>query len=130
VDSTMLTTINRKGNISLPSSREECRSVIRQLQSDITAIKDQIAAADLDRQAKRGQMDARWYHRARTAMRFKRQELDNLTAHMGTLPGGAREKKAQLKDAIIETVRSDYDEAEWQSVMSEAHRRIDMNGGN
>lgn len=129
MDTTMLKTIDSGGNKQLPNTREECRTLIRQLQSDITAIKDQIAAADLDRQTKRGQLDARWYHRARTAMRFKRQELAELTAYMGTLPGRTRDRKTRLKDAIIETVRPDYDDAEWQGVMDEAHDRMDSKGG-
>jgi hypothetical protein len=31
-------------------------------------------------------MDPRWYHRARTAIRHKRQQIAALTAHLQTLP--------------------------------------------
>ena len=129
MDTSMLTTNNPTGNNKLPATREQCRVMIRQLQSDIAAIKDQIATADLDRQARRSQMDARWYHRARTALRFKREEVADLTAHLGTLPGGVLERKTLLKDAIIETVRPDYDDGEWQGVMDEAHRLLNMRRG-
>ncbi len=112
-------------NPPLPATRPECRERIIMLQSEITAIRDQIAAADLDRQAKGQRMDARWYHRARTALRFKREELARLQEHIKALPGGTRDYKARLKDAIIETVRSDYDDGEWRQVMDEAHHRVD-----
>jgi hypothetical protein len=49
---------------AMPATRVECRTAIDQLRGDIDAIKAQIAAADLERQAKHGKMDPRWYHRA------------------------------------------------------------------
>ncbi len=111
--------------VPLPETREACRERIITLQSEIAAIRAQIAAADLDRQAKGERMDARWYHRARTALRFKREELARLQEHLKCLPGGVRERKERLKDAIIETVRSGYDDGEWRQVMGDAHRRMD-----
>ncbi len=74
------------GKVDLPASRPACRAAIDQLRGEIDAIKAQIAAADLERQAKRGKMDPRWYHRARTAIRHKRQQIAALTAHLQTLP--------------------------------------------
>ena len=74
------------GKVELPASRAACRAAIDQLRGDIDAIKAQIATADLERQANRGKMDPRWYHRARTAIRHKRQQIAALTAHMQTLP--------------------------------------------
>ncbi len=71
---------------AMPATRAECRTAIDQLRGDIDAIKAQIAAADLERQARRGKMDPRWYHRARTAIRHKRQQIAALTAHLQTLP--------------------------------------------
>ena len=69
-------------------ARAACRTAIDQLRGDIDAIKAQIAAADLERQARRGKMDPRWYHRARTAIRHKRQQIAVLTAHLQSLPAG------------------------------------------
>jgi hypothetical protein len=63
------------GKAELPATRAGCRAAIDQLRGDIDAIRAQIAAADLERQAKRGRMDPRWYHRARTAIRHKRQQI-------------------------------------------------------
>ena len=64
---------------------------------------------DLERQAKRGKMDPHWYHRARTAVRHKRQEIAALAAHMQTLPS---ERKAGFKDCLIEVLRDEFDEVE------------------
>lgn len=113
----------------LPATREECRARIIQLQSDITAIRDQIATADLTRQAKGGRLDAEWFHRARTALRFKREEQALLQAHQRTLPGGPAERKERLRECIIAAVRPDYDDAEWQEVLNEAHRLLQAQGG-
>jgi hypothetical protein len=74
------------GKADLPASRPACRAAIDQLRGDVDAIRAQIAAADLERQARRGKMDPRWFHRARTAMRHKRHQIAALTAHLQTLP--------------------------------------------
>ena len=122
MDTSILDCQDGGDNPPLPETRAVCRERIIMLQSEIAAIRDQIAAADLDRQARGGRMDARWYHRARTALRFKREEMARLQDHLHHLPGGARERKARLKDAIIETVRADYGDDDWQQVLDEAHR--------
>ena len=110
-------------NGSLPATRAECRAVIDRLAGEIDAIKAQIAAADLERQARHGRMDPRWYHRARTAIRFKRQEIAEVTAHMATLPS-QRCRNAAFKDCLIEVLRADHDDAEWKSAMDTAHRLL------
>ncbi|MBF0140231.1 MAG: hypothetical protein HQL77_14100 [Magnetococcales bacterium] len=99
------------------------------LQFEISSIRDQIASADMDRQARGGHMNARWYHRARTALRIKKEELAHLMDHIKGLPDASRQRKASLKDAIIETVREDYDDDEWQSVMDDAHHLLNSKGG-
>jgi hypothetical protein len=104
----------------MPATRAACRSAIDQLRGDIDAIKAQIAAADLERQAKRGKMDPRWYHRARTAIRHKRQQIAALTAHMQTLPVGPG-RKAGFKDCLIEVLRDEFDEEAWQGFLDRAH---------
>ncbi|MBF0423409.1 MAG: hypothetical protein HQL73_10500 [Magnetococcales bacterium] len=113
----------------MPATREECRTRLIQLQSDLAAIRDQIAVADLDRQARGGQMDTGWYRRARTALRFKREEMVRLQAHQRTLPGGPAERKARLRECIIATVRPDYNDDEWRTVMDAAHRLLLIQGG-
>ncbi|PZF78243.1 hypothetical protein DK847_06885 [Aestuariivirga litoralis] len=82
----------------------------------IARIRTQIAAADLERQARGKKIDPSWFHRAKTAMRHLQRERVELLA---TGPVTAR-RKARLKDAIIEVVRRDHDEASWATVLNEA----------
>ena len=105
---------------AMPATRAECRAAIDQLRGDIDAIRAQIAAADLERQAKRGKMDPRWYHRARTAIRHKRQQIAELTAHMQTLPAGPG-RRAGFKDCLIEVLRDEFDDETWQSFLDRAN---------
>jgi hypothetical protein len=113
---------------AMPATRVECRTAIDQLRGDIDAIKAQIAAADLERQAKHGKMDPRWYHRARTAIRHKRQQIASLTAHMQTLPLDPG-RKAGFKDCLIEILRDEFDDAAWQSFLDRAHAIHDQRAG-
>jgi hypothetical protein len=92
---------------AMPPTRAECRAAIDQSRGDIYAIKAQIAAADLERQAKRGRMDPRWCHRARTAIRHERQHIIALPAHLQTLPP---DRKVGFKD----------DEA-WRAFLDRSH---------
>jgi hypothetical protein len=105
---------------SMPATRAECRTAIDQLRADIDAIKAQIAAADLERQAKHGKMDPRWYHRARTAIRHKRQQIAALTTHMQILPAGAG-RKAGFKDCLLEVLRDEFDDEAWQGFLDRAN---------
>jgi hypothetical protein len=102
----------------MPVTRAACRAEIDQLRGDIDAIRAQIAAADLERQARRGKMDPRWYHRARTAIRHKRQQIAELTAHLQTLPC---DRKAGFKDCLIEVLRDEFDDEAWQSFLDRAN---------
>jgi hypothetical protein len=108
------------GKADLPATRAGCRAAIDQLRADIDAIKAQIAAADLERQARRGRMDPRWYHRARTAIRHKRQQIAALTAHLPTLPADPG-RKVGFKDCLIEVLRDEFDDAAWQAFLDRAH---------
>jgi hypothetical protein len=105
---------------AMPATRADCRAAIDQLRGDIDAIRAQIAAADLERQAKRGKMDPRWYHRARTAIRHKRQQIAALTAHMQTLPAGPG-RKAGFKDCLIEVLRDEFEDEAWQGFLDRAN---------
>lgn len=106
-------------DISLPATREACRTRLAELKDDVAAIRAQIAAADMDRQSRNGKPDPRWFHRAKTALRHKQREIEALATHMATLPG----RRDGLKDCLIEVVREDYGDGEWRDVMDEAHRR-------
>ena len=106
------------GNDQLPADRPTCRAAIDRLNGEIEAIRAQIATADLERQARRGKMDPRWYHRARTAIGHKRQRIAALQAHMRTLPA---DRKTGLKDCLIEVLRDEFDDDAWQGLMERAH---------
>lgn len=108
------------GRSNPPTTREECRRRLAELQSDIAAIRTEIAAADMDRQAGRGKMDARWYHRARTALRHRQHEAAKVAVLMSRLPG----RKDALKDVLIAMFREGHDDSAWSAVMDEAHRRL------
>jgi len=118
----------RAGKASLPASRPNCRAAIDQLRGEIDAIKAQIATADLERQARRGKMDPRWYHRARTAIRHKRQQIAALTAHLQTLPPDPG-RKVGFKDCLIEVLRDEFDEAAWSAFLDRAHALYDRRAG-
>jgi hypothetical protein len=116
------------GKADLPVTRAGCRAAIDQLRADIDAIKAQIAAADLERQARHGKMDPRWYHRARTAIRHKRQQIAALTAQLQTLPPD-RGRKVAFKDCLIEILRDEFDDEAWQGFLDRAHALHDQRGG-
>jgi hypothetical protein len=116
----------RAGKADLPASRTACRAAIDHLRGEIDAIKAQIAAADLERQARRGKMDPRWYHRARTAMRHKRQQIAAQAAHMQTLPP---DRKVGFKDCLIEVLRDEFDDVAWQVALDRAHALHDRREG-
>ena len=120
------TSTNPRG--AFPDDRTSCRSLLVQMQTDAAAIKDQIAAQNLACQAGRTRMDPDWFHRARTALRHKRREIAELQAHMKSLPGSSQNRKARLKDCIIETVRPDYGDEEWKSVLDQAHHLLESHG--
>ena len=88
------------------------------LDDAIARIRTQIAAADLERQARGKKIDANWFHRAKTALRHLQRERAELLA---TAPAGAVRKTA-LKDAIIAVARRGHDEASWAAVLDEARR--------
>lgn len=104
---------------SLPATAPDDRRLrLSALDDSIARIRTQIAAADLERQARGKKIDPSWFHRAKTALRHLQRERAELLA---TRPAAAM-RKAALKDAIIEVVRRDYDEESWAAVLDEAHR--------
>jgi hypothetical protein len=100
-----------------PATRTEARARLIAIDDGIAAIRTQIAAADLKRQASRTPIDPDWFHRAKTALRHLERERAELRAAMTLLPS-ARDR---LKDRIIAVVREDYDEAGWTRVLDLAH---------
>jgi hypothetical protein len=106
---------------SLPDSVQGCRERMAALQSEITSIRIQIATTDIRRQTEKKTLDAAWFHRAKTALRLKRQELAQARAHMAGLterPQGS--KRDAFKDALIEVVRAQCDDEQWAVLVTRA----------
>ena len=104
---------------ALPGAGPDMRRLrLAALDDSIARIRTQIAAADLERQARAKKIDPSWFHRAKTALRHLQRERAELLA---TAPAAAT-RKAALKDAIIEVVRREHDDASWAAVLNEAHR--------
>ena len=104
---------------ALPDAAPDDRRLrLAALDDNIARIRTQIAAADLERQAKGKKIDPSWFHRAKTAMRHLQRERAELLA---TRPAAAM-RKAALKDAIIEVARREHDDASWAAVLNEAQR--------
>ena len=106
---------------SLPDSVQGCRERMATLQSEITSIRIQIATTDIRRQTEKKTLDAAWFHRAKTALRLKRQELAQVRAHMAGLaerPQGS--KRDAFKDALIEVVRAQCNDEQWEGLVTRA----------
>ena len=99
-----------------PRTRAEARARMAAIDDSIAAIRTQIAAADMKRQAGRGTLDPDWYHRAKTALRHLQRERAEIQAHAARLPG----RRDRLEHRIIAVVRADYDDAAWARVLKEA----------
>ena len=67
----------------MPATRAEARARLIEIDDAIAAIRTQIAAADLKRQASRTPIDPDWFHRAKTALRHLERERAELRAAHG-----------------------------------------------
>jgi hypothetical protein len=105
----------------MPANRAEARARLIEIDDGIAAIRTQIAAADLKRQASRTPIDPDWFHRAKTAVRHLERERAEVREIMATLP----RPRDRLKDHIIATVRPDYDDTDWAMVIETATRARD-----
>lgn len=104
---------------AMPEAAPDARRLrLAALDDSIARIRTQIAAADLERQAKGKKIDPSWFHRAKTALRHLQRERAELLA----TGSGASLRKVALKDAIIAVLRRMHDEASWAAVLDEAHR--------
>lgn len=106
---------------SLPDSVPSCRKRLIELQDEIASIKTQIATADIARQARRGTLDPQCFHRARTALRFKQQEVARVSAHLAALIGNR--PRERFKDTLIDVLRERLPDDDWQSALAIAHQR-------
>ena len=112
---------NLQETVVLPESTQGCRERMTTLQSEITSIRIQIATTDIRRQSEKKTLDAAWFHRAKTALRLKHQELAQVRAHMAWLtdrPHGSR--RDAFKDSLIEVVRAQCDDEQWAGLVARA----------
>ena len=107
-----------------PATRAEARARVVAIDDAIAAIRTQLAAADMKRQAGRTALDPDWYHRARTAIRHLQRERAEVQAQAAQLPSG----RDRLKDRIIAVVREDYDDDTWERVVQTARQSLDAEG--
>ena len=105
----------------MPATRAAARARLIEIDDATAAIRTQIAAADLKRQASRAPIDPDWFHRAKTALRHLERERAELRERMTMLPG----PKDRLKDHIIAVVRPDYDDEAWAMVLEVARATRD-----
>jgi len=109
---------------ALPDTPEGCRARLASLHSEIAAIRVQIATADLRRQAHKQALDAQWFHRAKTALRLKKEEVAHLSARLIELTSKAgpsrKSAREQFKDALIEAMRAECDDARWNALLARA----------
>ena len=96
----------------------EPRVRIAEIDDAMAAIRAQIAASDLQRQASKKPIDPRWFHRAKTALRHLQRERAELVGH--AVPG----RRETIKDSLIAVLRERHDATSWSGVVAEAHRRL------
>ncbi len=109
-------------SVVLPTTVQGCRDRLMVLQDEAAAIRIQIATDDLRRQSEKRPLDADWFYRASTALRFKRREMALLQAEIHRL-GGQRQRET-FKDALISVLRADYDEQGWEQALERARQAV------
>lgn len=114
---------SQSATAALPDTPEGCRARLATLQSEIAAIRVQIATTDLRRQAHKQALDAEWFHRAKTALRLKKEEAARLSARLIELTPKtpkAKSSRERFKDALIEAMRAECDDARWAALLQRA----------
>ncbi len=107
--------------IRLPSTVQGCRDRLAAVQDEMASIRIQIATTDIRRQTEKKSLDPTWFHRAKTALRLKQQEMAHLTAQIAKLNAGqGAGHRERFKDALIEILRAECDEERWQAAISRA----------
>ena len=107
--------------VHLLDSAHSCRERMAALQGEIASIRIQIATTDIRRQTEKKTLDAAWFHRAKTALRLKQQEIAQVGAHLATFDKGAAPRRRDgFKDALIEVVREKCNDDEWAVLVRRA----------
>lgn len=113
----------------LPATPAACRERLAMLQDDIASIKTQIATADIRRQAEKKTQDPVWFHRAKTALRLKQQELARVKAQLAVLKQQSanadvepKPRRQALKDALIHVCRAACTDEQWDELVHRAKK--------
>lgn len=107
--------------IRLPDTVQGCRDRLAAVQDEIASIRIQIATTDIRRQTEKKSLDPHWYHRAKTALRLKQQELALVSAQLGRLNArGSSSHRDRFKDTLIEVLRAECDDERWVSLVNRA----------
>lgn len=115
------TTVKEFGlpDFSPPVTVSEARARIAELNAAIASIDDQARYRELS-----NTLDAGWYRKAKTSRRYKsleRDRLQNWILDQSDRAVGAR----TLNDCIVEVVRGDYLDDDWEGVLEEANAILD-----
>lgn len=95
------------------------RQRLIEIDDAIARIRAQIAAADLERQARGQKIDPRWFHRAKTALRhLQRERAEILIARPNAVT-----RKEGFKDALIAVLRERHDPQIWSAILDAAQLR-------
>ena len=104
----------------LPDTRAGLTAHLGAIDDDIAAIRNQLAAADMERQITMKPIEVRWFHRAKTALRHLQQDRRETLARLVGLP----RPKDRLKDIIIAEARVQLSPDAWQALLDAAHARL------
>lgn len=116
--------------VHLPDSAQGCRERMAALQGEIASIRIQIATTDIRRQTEKKTLDAAWFHRAKTALRLKQQELAQVGVHLATFDKLVLPKRRDaFKDSLIEVVRGQCNDDEWAGLVQRARDLHASQGG-
>ena len=106
----------------LPATPAACRERLVRLQDEIASIRTQMATADIRRQAEKKPLDPVGFHRARTALRVKQQELARVKAQLAQLARGAPASRQSLQAALIQVCRTACSDEQWEELVHRAKR--------
>lgn len=105
----------------LPNSVQGCRERVAALHDEIASIRIQIATTDIRRQAEKRTLDPAWFHRAKTALRVKQQELAQVMLHLAGFSEAPKPAgRDAFKDALIGVVRQQCDDTQWADLVARA----------
>jgi hypothetical protein len=116
--------------IGLPATPAACRERLVRLQDEIASIRTQMATADIRRQAEKRPLDPVGFHRARTALRLKQQELARVKSHLAHLKThdgnvlSSVSRRQRLQDTLIQVCRAACSDEQWQERLQRAKRLL------